>query len=140
VAKTFRCMIVTPTQELLDDDVTYASIPAWDGQHGIMHHQSPMLTKLGIGTLRLDFPEGGSRWYLVENGFAQMQNDVLTLLAQAATPAEKITMQEAQAELAEANARVTQRAEDREQVERDQQRAIAKKNLCEHVEGRGVKA
>jgi F-type H+-transporting ATPase subunit epsilon len=83
---------VTPTESMLDDDVLYASIPAWDGQMGIMWHQSPMLTKLGIGSLRLDFPEGGSRWYLIEEGFAQMQNDVLTLLAQSATPAEKITI------------------------------------------------
>jgi F-type H+-transporting ATPase subunit epsilon len=140
VAKTFRCTIVTPTESMLDDDVLYASIPAWDGQMGIMWHQSPMLTKMGIGSLRLDFPEGGSRWYLIEEGFAQMQNDVLTLLAQSATPAEQITKQEAQAELAEANARVVQHAEDREQVERDQKRAIAKKVLAEQVAGRGVKA
>lgn len=140
MAKTFRCSIVTPTEAMLDDDVTYASVPAWDGQHGVMHHQSPMLTKLGIGSLRLDFPEGGSRWYLIEEGFAQMQNDVLTLLAQSATPAEKITMQEAEAELAEANARVVKHEEDREQVERDQERAIVKKAIAEHVEGRGVKA
>jgi len=140
VARTFRCTIVTPTKAMLDDDVLYASIPAWDGQQGVMPNQSPMLSKLGIGQLRLDFPEGGSRWYLIEEGFAQVQNDVLTLLAQSATPAEELTLQEAKAELAEANARVTQHAEDREQVERDQQRALMKKALAEHVERHGVKA
>jgi F-type H+-transporting ATPase subunit epsilon len=140
VANTFRCTIVTPTESVLDDEVTYATIPAWDGQQGVMTHQSPMLTKLGIGPLRLDFPEGGSRWFLIEGGFAQVQNDVLTLLAEKVTSAEKLSMQEAEAELAEANARVTQHAEDRANVERDQQRAMAKKMLAEHAESFGVKA
>jgi F-type H+-transporting ATPase subunit epsilon len=137
VAKTFRCTIVTPTRPILDDDVLYASFPAWDGQHGVMPGESPMLTRLGVGSLRLDFPEGGSRWYLVDGGFAQVHDDTLTLLTEAAIPAESISMEEARAELAEANARVVERVEDRERVERDQQRAMAKKALAEHMAARG---
>lgn len=132
--KEFRCSIVTPTKAMLDDEeVTYASFPAWDGQHGVMSGQSSMLTRLGTGTLRLDFVEGGSRWFLLDGGFAQVQNDVLTLLTEHAQSAESITMHEAEAELAEANARVTKKDEDRERVERDQRRAMAKKLLVEHA-------
>lgn len=138
MAKTFHCSIVTPTKSVLDDDVTYVSLPAWDGQQGIMAGQSPVLTKLGIGALRLDFPEGGSRWFLIENGFAQVQNDTVTLLTEAATPAETISMSEADAELAEANARVTESSRDREQVERDQQRAMAKKHIAELASQKGA--
>lgn len=138
MAKTFHCSIVTPTKSVLDDDVTYVSLPAWDGQQGIMAGQSPVLTKLGIGALRLDFPEGGSRWFLIENGFAQVQNDTVTLLTEAATPAETISMSEADAELAEANARVAESSSDREQVERDQQRAMAKKHIAEVASQKGA--
>lgn len=137
MANTFHCSIVTPTKSVLDDDVTYISLPAWDGQQGVMAGQSPVLTKLGIGTLRLDFPEGGSRWYLIENGFAQVQNGTVTLLTESATAAETISMQDAEAELAEANARVTSAVEDRTKVEQDQARAMAKKNLAEIISTRG---
>ena len=137
MARTFRCSIVTPTQSVLDDDVIYASLPAWDGQQGIMAGQSPVLTRIGTGSLRLDFPEGGSRWFLIENGFAQVHDDVLTLLTEAATPAETISLQEAEAELAEANARITQAGDDRSRVEQDQLRAMAKKHLAEIATQKG---
>jgi F-type H+-transporting ATPase subunit epsilon len=137
VAKTFRCSIVTPVAAVFDDEVTYASFPAWDGQQGMLPGQSPLLTRLGIGSLRLDFPEGGSRWFMVDGGFAQVQDGSLTLLTEGATPAEQLSAQEATAELAEANARVTKAGEDRARVERDQQRAIAKKAVAVAAKQRG---
>ena len=138
MATTFRCSIVTPTEGVFDDEVTYASFPAWDGQQGVMTGQSPLLSRLGFGSLRLDFPEGGSRWYLLEGGFAQVQNGELTLLTDRATPAERLSLQEAEAELAEATARVTAAAgADRAQVVRDHQRALAKKAMARAVEARG---
>lgn len=143
MAKTFRCSIVTPVASVFDDQVVYASFPAWDGQHGMMPGQSPLLTRLGMGSLRLDFPppDGGSRWFLIEGGFAQVQGDSqgssLTLLTEGAHPAETLSLTQAQAELAEANARVTKGGKDLANVERDQQRALAKIALAKLVSERG---
>lgn len=139
MAKTFRCSIVTPTASVFDDDVAYASFPAWDGQHGMMPGQSPLLTRLGVGSLRLDFapPDGGSRWFLIDGGFAQVQDGSLTLLTEGATPAEQLSLDEGQAELAEANARVTKHGEELAKVERAQQRAMAKIALARSVRERG---
>jgi F-type H+-transporting ATPase subunit epsilon len=104
VAKnTFRCKLVTPSAALLDDDVTYASVPAWDGLFGVLPGRAPILSKLGLGELRVDFPDakgqGGSRSYFVEGGFARMEGDRLTILAERAMPAEEINAAEAEAEL-----------------------------------------
>lgn len=140
VAQSFKCSIVTPAESVFDGEIVYATIPAWDGQHGVMPGQSPLLTRLGFGSLRLDFPppDGGSRWYLVEGGFAQVQDGALTLLTERATPAEKLSAEEATAELAEANARVTKTGEDRAKIERDQQRAMAKAALARSAATRGI--
>ncbi len=137
MASTLHCSIVTPTETVFDDPVTYASFPAWDGQHGVMPGQSPLLTKLGFGSLRLDFIEGGSRWYLIEGGFAEVKDNRLNLLTERATPAEQLSLKEAEAELAEARARVTERAEERAKVERDQQRALAKAAVARGASARG---
>lgn len=139
MAKTFRCSIVTPVASIFEGELTYASIPAWDGQLGMMPGESPMLTKLGVGSLRLDFPppDEGSRWFMIDGGFAQVQGDNLTLLTEAAIPAETISLQQAEAELAEANARVTKPGEDRAKVEHDQQRAMAKVTLARSASDRG---
>ena len=137
MSTTFRCNIVTPTESVLDDEITYASIPAWDGQLGVMIGQSPLLTRLGYGSLRLDFPEGGSRWFLLDGGFAQVQDGELTLITDQAKPAETLSIEEAEAELAEANARITTPGEDQEKVVKDQQRAMAKKVLAKETQSRG---
>ena len=129
MATTFRCSIVTPAEALFDGEVTYASVPAWDGQVGIMVSQSPILTELGAGGLRLESPDQGSQWFFLDGGFAQVHDDVLTLHTDYALPAESLSLEEAQAELAEANARIT---EDRAQLAAvcaDQRRALAKISL-----------
>jgi F-type H+-transporting ATPase subunit epsilon len=130
VAKTFHCSIVTPAESVFEGALTYASLPAWDGQRGVLPGQSPILARLGIGELRLTPADGASRWFLVEGGFAQVDHDRLTVLTERATPAEQLTLASAQAELAEANARVIEPGHtsdaERSRVERDQQRALAK--------------
>lgn len=102
-AKTFRCRLVTPTARLVDDAVVYASVPAWDGLFGVLPGRAPILARLGVGELRMDFPDvkggGGSRSFLVEGGFVRMVRDELTILAERATAAETITEEEAQADL-----------------------------------------
>ena len=35
-AKSFTCRLVTPTAKLIDEQVTYANIPLWDGLMGIL--------------------------------------------------------------------------------------------------------
>ena len=32
MATSFKCTIVTPSESLFDDEVTYVTLPAWDGQ------------------------------------------------------------------------------------------------------------
>ena len=133
MSKSYRCSIVTPSESVFDGDVQYVSYQAWDGQQGIMAEQSPILSKLGIGSVRLDFEEGGSRLYLLDGGFCQTGDGHLTLLTERALPAETPSLEEADAELAEANARVTTDGEDRLSVEHDQQFALAKKALAEQA-------
>ncbi len=102
--KSFRCRVVTPAAMLVDDAISYASIPAWDGLFGVMPGRAPILARLGTGPLRLDFAdtskgEGGTRSFLVEGGFVRMAGDELTVLAERATPAESITVAQAEGEL-----------------------------------------
>ncbi len=104
--KTFLCKLITPTAKLLDEQVTYASVPAWDGLFGVLPNRAPIVAKLGLGELKFEFPDkggpnnGGARSYLVEDGFVQMVDNRLTVLAGKAIPVETLNLSEAQAELA----------------------------------------
>lgn len=110
MAKTFRCRLITPAAQVLDDEIVFASLPAWDGLFGVLADHAPIVAKLGLGELRVDFPgkgaaAGGSRAFLVEDGFVQMVNNRLTVLAGKAIPTETLSATEAEAELREAESR-----------------------------------
>jgi len=146
--KTIKCQVVTPTKALLSEEVTYASVPAWDGLFGAMHGSSPLVAKLGIGELRLDFPDtdkakGGSRSYFIDGGFAKMSDEGLTILAETAVPVEALSASEAEAELAEAMARqadvsAADAAQQAERIAKDRTRARAKLRLARASRAHGI--
>ena len=102
---SFQCTLVTPEQQVLDETVEQAIVPAHDGQVGILTGRAPLLVKLGTGTLRIDLPGGQQRFFFVDGGVAQMKDNKLTILTEEATPAAEISAETARAELAEAEAR-----------------------------------
>ena len=122
---TIRCSIVTPSASVFDADASYVSLPAWDGQMGVMPGASPMLVRLGIGRLAIDSAAGKSV-YAVEGGFAQIADGVLTILTEQATVSNEVDRDAAKRMLTEANARAVAAGErDRAAVEAEQARARA---------------
>lgn len=85
----FRCVIVTPEQQVLDESATQAIVPAWDGQIGILTGRAPLLTKLGSGPMRVDLPGGQRRTFRINGGIAQMKDNRLTILSEEATPGDQ---------------------------------------------------
>jgi F-type H+-transporting ATPase subunit epsilon len=145
-SKTFRCRLVTPTESLLDEQVAYASIPAWDGLFGVLPGRAPIVARLGLGELSVRFSEsgaGGTRSYLVDGGFVQMAGDTLTILAERATATESLVEADAQVELDAANKReVPKDAADRqaevERINREKRRAALAVRLARSGRGRGI--
>ena len=127
---TLRCTIVTPEREVLDEQVSYASIPAYDGQVGIAHNRAPLLAKLGYGPLRLTLASGGERVLFVGGGFAQVKNNELSVLTDEATPADEIDRGEADAALREAQAYTPHNEADAKRRDRDLDRARARARVA----------
>ena len=143
---TIRCRIVTPTQQLLDEQAVYISVPAWDGLFGVQPGAAPLVAQLGSGELRVDFPggsSGGSRSYFVESGFVRLADDELIVLADEAIPAENIIASESEAEVGEAD-RMSVDISSRdalEQAERKrhaQERSRAKLAVARKHRGKGI--
>jgi F-type H+-transporting ATPase subunit epsilon len=100
----FQCIVVTPEQQVLDEQIVQAIIPGHDGKVGILTDRAPLLLKLGVGEMRLDLPGGQRQTFYVEGGIAQMKDNKLTILTTHAIPAADIDAESARAELAEAQA------------------------------------
>lgn len=80
---TFRCAVVTPERAVLDCQASFVALPAWDGEVGILRNRAPLVCRLGIGTLRVESPEG-DQLLLVDGGFAEMAENKLTVLTSSA--------------------------------------------------------
>jgi len=89
--KLFHLALITPEALQLEADVLQAQFPAHDGSIGILTHRAPLLTKLGTGVLRLDLPEHEVQTFFISGGYAQMKDNVLTVLTDQALTAEQIT-------------------------------------------------
>jgi F-type H+-transporting ATPase subunit epsilon len=126
----FQCVIVTPEQQALDESVSQAIVPAWDGQIGILTGRAPLLVKLGIGPLRVDLPGGQTRTFFVNGGIGQMKDNKLTILTTEAIAADHIDVNTARAEYAEAEARVANDPKAREERTQQMQRARAKQEVA----------
>lgn len=103
-AGKLQCVVVTPEKTLFDDLVDFVALPLYDGELGIAPGRTPLIGRLGYGELRTR--EGsGIRRYFVDGGFAQVRDDIVTVLTNRAIPAEKVDATAAAAELEQAQAR-----------------------------------
>lgn len=100
---TFHCSVITPERAMLETDATFVAFPAHDGEVGILAHRAPLLFRLGIGELRVESPEGNHILFIA-GGFAQMVENRLTLLTEAAKRLDEIDPAAVDRLLAEARA------------------------------------
>ncbi len=96
-ANTFLATLVTPEAVLLETHANFAVIPADDGQLGILKNRAPVVTRLTPGVLKIETP-GGVYQYFVGGGYAKMQDNALTVLAEQALPEEAINAEKLSAE------------------------------------------
>ena len=127
----FQTVIVTPEQQLLDEQASQVVLPAHDGEIGILTGRAPLLVKLGLGPVRIDLPGGQQRRYLIDGGIAQMKDNRLTVLTHVAWAPEDLDAESARAEYAEAEARRPTDAKTAEDRERQMRRARMKEEMAE---------
>lgn len=95
------CIVVTPDETALETTADFVVLPLYDGELGVGSSHTPMIGRLGYGELRLKTGNDTIRWY-VDGGFAQVANDVVTVLTNRALPPEKIDLEGAKAQITEA--------------------------------------
>ena len=99
-----KCVVVTPERTLFDSVVDFVALPLYDGELGVLPGRTPLIGRLGYGELRTR--DGSTtRRYFVDGGFAQIRDDVVTVLTNRAIPAGDVDTSAAAKELEQAQAR-----------------------------------
>lgn len=93
-ATSFRLRIVTPERQLLDTEVEEVIAPGAAGEFGVLPDHITFLTALAPG--RLIYRFGGQRHVIaIFGGYAEVVDNVMTVLADGAEPAQKIDIEAA---------------------------------------------
>ena len=94
MASSFRLRIVTPQQQLLDEDVEEVIAPGAAGEFGVLADHIAFLTILAPG--RLVYRSGTRRHVLaIFGGYAEVADNVMTVLADGAEPVAEIDAEQA---------------------------------------------
>ena len=102
-ATSFRLRIVTSERLLLDEQVEEVVAPGAAGEFGVLPDHITFLTTLGPG--RLIYRNGGQRHVIaIFGGYAEVVDNVMTVLAEGAEPAREIDLESARRAQQEAEA------------------------------------
>jgi F-type H+-transporting ATPase subunit epsilon len=91
-----RCEIVSQDRLVYTGDVDIVVLPGTDGEMGILPHHAPLLTTLKIGIIKVR-SGGKEEVFTVAGGVAEVQPDIVTVLADAAENVEEIDVARAEA-------------------------------------------
>jgi F-type H+-transporting ATPase subunit epsilon len=89
-----KLSIVTPERSLVSEDVDEIQIPGANGYLGVLPGHAPLFTELKVGELSY---RKGSQWtsLAVAEGFAEVINDQVRVLAETAERAHEIDLERA---------------------------------------------
>jgi F-type H+-transporting ATPase subunit epsilon len=84
-----RCVVVTPERAVIDEVVDFVALPMYDGELGVAPGRAALIGRLGYGELRTR-RAGNVHRYFIDSGFAQVRDNVVTVLTPRAVKAEDI--------------------------------------------------
>ncbi len=91
----FHLTIVTPEKSIYEGDVMMLVAPAVDGEIGIMTNHHPLVTKLGIGGLKIKKTDDTEEILFLNGGYLEVNNNKVAVLANVLEYVEEIEKEQA---------------------------------------------
>lgn len=84
MAEPFKFELVSPERLLVSGEVEQVLVPGAEGDMTVLAKHAPVLTTLRPGLLDIGFPGGKSQRFFIRGGFAEVNPEGLTVLAETA--------------------------------------------------------
>ena len=108
--------VITPDKVVWDANAEELILPSSTGKIGILTDHAPLLTALDIGVMRLKSEAGWTSIVLME-GFAEVENNKVTILCNGAEEGSSINVETAQKELERVSLLVDEAETKKEKIE-----------------------
>jgi F-type H+-transporting ATPase subunit epsilon len=126
----FALRVVSVERSLFEGDVEFLIARGADGELGVLARHAPLMTILKPGPLRIQVEYGGPEEVLfVGGGFLEVLPDRVTVLADVAEHAEEISLERAEEARRRAQERLAGTLTTAEEVEFQQDLAVAEARL-----------
>ena len=108
--------VITPDRVVWDATAEELILPSSTGQLGILTDHAPLLTALDIGVVRI---KTGGKWVAIVllEGFAEVENNKVTILCNGAEESSSINASAAQADLEKFTLLIDQATSKKEKIE-----------------------
>nr|BED43234.1 ATP synthase CF1 epsilon subunit [Pyropia sp. Myanmar_A]BED43431.1 ATP synthase CF1 epsilon subunit [Pyropia sp. Myanmar_B]BED43628.1 ATP synthase CF1 epsilon subunit [Pyropia sp. Myanmar_C] len=116
---TLNIRIIAPDRTVWDAEAQEIILPSSTGQLGILTGHAPLLTALDIGVMRVRVDK---EWMpiVLMGGFAEIENNQLTILVNGAEEASQIDLSEAEKNLEMATQLLNEASSNKEKIEATQ--------------------
>jgi F-type H+-transporting ATPase subunit epsilon len=106
---TITVRVISPDKTVWDASAEEVVLPSTTGQLGILTGHAPLLTALDTGVMRVR-PEKNQDWVAIAllGGFAEVDEDEVTVLVNGAERGDKINLEEARTAFTQAQTRLSQ--------------------------------
>lgn len=101
MASGFKFELVSPERLLLSEQVTSVLAPGTEGYFTVMAGHAPLMATLKPGMVEAQLVSGGTKRIYVQGGFADINAESFTLLAEHATPAEELKREDLDRQIGE---------------------------------------
>ncbi len=98
--KLINCSILTPERLIYEGNINSAIVQADDGEMGFLYNHAPLVSRLGIGEIRLTMANA-ERFFVVEGGLVEINANKLIILAENAIPKEELNAAELEQKISE---------------------------------------
>jgi F-type H+-transporting ATPase subunit epsilon len=106
--KKLRLQIITPQRPVLDKEVDFVALPAYNGEMGVLPGHIQYVAKLNFGVLR--YKSGGAEeTFAVMGGIAEIEHNNVSVFAEDAALENEIDVEEEKQRLAKAKASLSAR-------------------------------
>lgn len=113
MAGTFKFELVTPERMALSQDATQVLVPGVEGEFTVLPGHAPVISALRPGVIEVTLAEGGeTERIFVKGGFAEVDADRVTVLAERAMAVDQMSADVVAAELETAEAELAAAADD----------------------------
>jgi len=112
MAGTFKFELVTPERMALSEDAAQVVVPGVEGQFTVLPGHAPVLSALRPGVVEVTLPDASKTRIFVKGGFAEVDAESVTVLAERALAVEAMDAATIAAEIETAEAELAAAGDD----------------------------